>query len=710
MKGLVLALLLATLCWGAQAAQIDPAEALEIAEAALADNALEAAEEAVEAGLQAVPSGSTLERALLNQGAALRLMRSDWLGAYALLLEAERSLPKGVPLPLEGELNLLRALLGLPDSWEEDLRLKPAAVAPATRGAASRSLESGAMLRRAQISLRRLARNAQLSQRLDAVEARMAGQEGAGQGALNLNYAELLGRFAENLSGATAVELQAREAKALLRAEATGRAQGDDRLRSFALGMQGEAAQRGGDQAAAETLYGLALMLAQRSGALEARYRWRWRLGERALARGAIAEAEHHLALAVALLGEVRARLPSRSSDLFFRTMVPVYERYVDVLLRQAEYAQGDERAALLAQVQGVLEAQRTAEVEDYFARQCVTQNETESLGPGSAALYPILLEDRLTLLLRRDEGYRLETIAVPRERVREVVTAFRLAIEQGEDPTAGREDGQTLYSWLLAPLEQQGALQGIQTLLVIPDGVLRTIPLAALHDGQRYLLERYAFVTVPALALARRGKRVASNAAPALLVGGLSDAVQGFSPLPGVAREVSLLESRFSADVVFNQAFSEAAVRRRFAEGDYHIAHFATHGTFSSDHRQSFLLTYEDVLSLRALESLLGGDDQPPLDLLMLSACQTAAGDERAALGLAGVAVQAGARSAVASLWFISDAATAALVEAFYEGVFQRGLGKAEALRQAQLSLLRQKAFAAPSYWAPYLLVGANQ
>jgi CHAT domain-containing protein len=93
-----------------------------------------------------------------------------------------------------------------------------------------------------------------------------------------------------------------------------------------------------------------------------------------------------------------------------------------------------------------------------------------------------------------------------------------------------------------------------------------------------------------------------------------------------------------------------------------------------------------------------------------MLSACQTAAGDERAALGLAGVAVQAGARSAVASLWFISDAATAALVEAFYEGVFQRGLGKAEALRQAQLSLLRQKAFAAPSYWAPYLLVGANQ
>ncbi|MDA0956072.1 MAG: CHAT domain-containing protein, partial [Proteobacteria bacterium] len=602
MKGAILALLFLTLCWGAQAAQVDPAEALEIAEAALAENALEAAEEAVEAGLRAVPTGSALERDLLNQGAALRLMRSDWLGAYALLLDAERSLPEGQPLPLEGTLNLLRALLGLPDSWEEDLRLKPAAAATATRGAAFRSLENGAMLRRAQVSLRRLARNAQLSQRLDALEARMAGREGAGQGALNLSYAELLGRFAENLSGAAAVELQAREARALLRAEAAGRAQGDDRLRSFALGMQGEAAQRGGDQAAAETLYGLALMLAQRSGALEARYRWRWRLGEQALARGAEAAAEHHLGLAVSLLGEVRGRLPSRSSDLFFRTMVPVYERYVDVLLRQAKRAEGDERAAYLARVQRVLEAQRTAEVEDYFSRQCVTQNETGALGPGSAALYPILLEDRLTLLLRRDEGYRMETVTVSREQVRDVATAFRLAIEQGEDPAAGREDGQTLYNWLLAPLEQNGALKDIQTLLIIPDGVLRTIPLAALHDGQRYLLERYAFVTVPALALAQRGERPNREAAPALLVGGLSDAVQGFSPLPGVAREVSLLESRFSADVVFNQAFSEAAVRRRFAEGDYRIAHFATHGTFSSDHRQSFLLTYEDVLSLRAL------------------------------------------------------------------------------------------------------------
>jgi CHAT domain-containing protein len=710
MKGLVLAMLLTTLAWSAQAAQTDPAEALAIAETALAANALEEAEEAVEAGLRAAPTGSVLERDLLNQAAALRLMRSDWLGAYALLLDAERSLPEGEPLPLEGALNLLRALLGLPDSWEEDLRLKPAAAAAATRGAASRSLESGAMLRRAQLSLRRLARNAQLSERLDALEARMAGPEGAEQGALNLSYAELLSRFSESLSGAAAAELEAREARALVRAEAVGREQGDDRLRSFALGMQGEAAHRRGDQATAETLYGLALILAERSGALEARYRWRWRLGEQALARGAHGEAEHHLALAVSLLGETRGRLPSRSSDLFLRTMVPVYERYVDVLLQQATRAQGAERAAYLGRVQGVLEAQRTAEVEDYFARQCVTQNETGELGPGSAALYPILLEDRLTLLLRRDEGYRMETVAVPRERVRDVATAFRLAIEQGEDPKAGREDGQALYNWLLAPLEKTGALQGIQTLLVIPDGVLRTIPLAALHDGQQYLLERYAFVTVPALALAQRGERPDREAAPALLVGGLSDAVQGFSPLPGVAREVSLLESRFSADVVFNQAFSETAVRRRFAEGDYRIAHFATHGTFSSDHRQSFLLTYEDVLSLRALESLLGGDDQPPLDLLMLSACQTAAGDERAALGLAGVAVQAGARSAVASLWFISDAATAALVEAFYEGVFQRGLGKAEALRQAQLTLLRQKAFSAPSYWAPYLLVGANQ
>lgn len=682
---------------------------LHRAQVALAGNAIEAAEEAVEAGLR-LEADPALQQALLNQGAALRLMRSDWLGAYALLLEAEQRLGPGDRLSLEGELNLLSALWSLPESWAEDLRLAPPeAGQTGVRGAVARSLASGAYLRRAQLSLRRLAREEAVAARLNALDTRIV-EERAIPGEHLLSYAELLGRFAEQAPQTARGALHARALAALNRADDAGRRLSDERLRSFAQGLRGELLERRGDVPGAETHYAVALLLAQRSGAQEARYRWRWRLGALALGRGELATAERHLSQAVTLLAEVRGRLPARSTLVFQRTMLPVYEAYVDVLLRLAAQSTGAESQRLLAQVQATLEAQKTAEVEDYFARQCVTAEEGDAgLAPGLAALYPILLGDRLVLLLLRDAAYQMVSIPVPRAELEPVAEAFRLALERGEDPRSGREEGKALYRWLIEPLEAEGALAGIGTLLLVPDGVLRTVPFAALHDGEGYLLERYAFVTTPALSLTdwRIG---ASPEEPALLVGGLSDAVQGFAPLPGVAREVALLDDRFDAEVVFNTQFSESAVRDRFDDGAYAIAHFATHGTFESDHRQSFLLTYENVLSLGALEQLLGQEGRPPLDLLMLSACQTAAGDERAALGLAGVAIQAGARSAVASLWFISDAATAELVATFYDGLLGGGLNKAEALRQAQLQLLRQDRFSAPTYWAPYLLVGANQ
>ena len=682
---------------------------LHRAQVALAGNAIEAAEEAVEAGLR-LEADPALQQALLNQGAALRLMRSDWLGAYALLLEAEQRLGPGDRLSLEGELNLLSALWSLPESWADDLRLAPPeAGQTGVRGAVARSLASGTYLRRAQLSLRRLAREEAVAARLNALDTRIV-EERAIPGEHLLSYAELLGRFAEQAPQTARGALHARALAALNRADDAGRRLSDERLRSFAQGLRGELLERRGDVPGAETHYAVALLLAQRSGAQEARYRWRWRLGALALGRGELATAERHLSQAVTLLAEVRGRLPARSTLVFQRTMLPVYEAYVDVLLRLAAQSTGAESQRLLAQVQATLEAQKTAEVEDYFARQCVTAEEGDAgLAPGLAALYPILLGDRLVLLLLRDAAYQMVSIPVPRAELEPVAEAFRLALERGEDPRSGREEGKALYRWLIEPLEAEGALAGIGTLLLVPDGVLRTVPFAALHDGEGYLLERYAFVTTPALSLTdwRIG---ASPEEPALLVGGLSDAVQGFAPLPGVAREVALLDDRFDAEVVFNTQFSESAVRDRFDDGAYAIAHFATHGTFESDHRQSFLLTYENVLSLGALEQLLGQEGRPPLDLLMLSACQTAAGDERAALGLAGVAIQAGARSAVASLWFISDAATAELVATFYDGLLGGGLNKAEALRQAQLQLLRQDRFSAPTYWAPYLLVGANQ
>ena len=193
------------------------------------------------------------------------------------------------------------------------------------------------------------------------------------------------------------------------------------------------------------------------------------------------------------------------------------------------------------------------------------------------------------------------------------------------------------------------------------------------------------------------------------LLAGGITEAVQGFSALPNVATELDSVSRAFPGETLRDEAFMVNAMQQRIAEGEQAIVHIATHGQFDSDHTQSFLLAYDDKLTMDRLQNTIAtrGYRDEPLELLVLSACQTAAGDDRAALGLAGVALKAGARSALATLWFVNDASTARMVDYFYQALGQPVTTKAEALRQAQLKLMDDPQFAHPSYWAPFLLIG---
>ncbi len=157
------------------------------------------------------------------------------------------------------------------------------------------------------------------------------------------------------------------------------------------------------------------------------------------------------------------------------------------------------------------------------------------------------------------------------------------------------------------------------------------------------------------------------------------------------------------------NKDFLIPKMQRELTEQTYSIVHIASHGQFVSDVKQSFLLTFNDKLTMDGLERFIGLSQyrENPVELLTLSACQTAAGDDRAALGLAGIAVKAGARSALATLWFINDQASALLISAFYEQLLNPGLSKAKALQQAQLQLLADRRYRHPSYWSPFLLIG---
>jgi CHAT domain-containing protein len=265
----------------------------------------------------------------------------------------------------------------------------------------------------------------------------------------------------------------------------------------------------------------------------------------------------------------------------------------------------------------------------------------------------------------------------------------------------------QQLYGWLIRPLQGELDAQDIDTLVIVPDGPLRTIPLAALHDGQGFLISRYAIATTPGLTLTDFRPIQRQKIQP--LLNGLTEAVQGFPSLQHVQRELAAIHAAYGGKVLENEDFRLASVQQELKETPYSIVHIASHGQFASDVRHTFLLTFDDKLTMDRLERFMALSQyrDQPVELLTLSACQTAAGDDRAALGLAGVAVKAGARSALATLWFINDQASAQLVTEFYRQLRDLDVSKAKALQQAQVQLLTDRRYQHPGYWSPFLLIG---
>jgi CHAT domain-containing protein len=326
-------------------------------------------------------------------------------------------------------------------------------------------------------------------------------------------------------------------------------------------------------------------------------------------------------------------------------------------------------------------------------------------MAQSAITIYPILLPERTELLLNLPDGLRRVTVSVTAERLTQEVRELRRLLET----SATREylpHAQQLYDWLIRPIEPALASTTIDTLVFVPDGPLRTIPMAALHDGQQFLIRKYAIATTPGLKLT--DPRPLPRGKPRMLALGLTEAVQGFTALPYVASELEALQRLYSAEVLLNQRFLLPSVDKELREKPFSIVHIASHGQFDSDVNKTFVLTFDDKLTMDHLEQMVGRlrFREDALELLTLSACQTAAGDDRAALGLAGVAIKAGARSALATLWSINDEASSELVSEFYRQLQDSTISRAKALQRAQLKLLSDGRYEHPYYWAPFLLL----
>lgn len=266
------------------------------------------------------------------------------------------------------------------------------------------------------------------------------------------------------------------------------------------------------------------------------------------------------------------------------------------------------------------------------------------------------------------------------------------------------------VYSWLIEPLEDRLAATDTETLVFVLDGALRNVPMSVLYDEatEQHLIEKYAIALTPGLQLFDP-QPLAERRIQAI-VGGLTESRQGFSALPAVAQEVETIQSEVPSEVLLNDSFQKEQLEDEVISLNFPVVHLATHGQFSSDLEDTFILTWDDRINANELSSLLQttelSQDQA-IELLILSACETAAGDDRAALGLAGVAVRSGARSTLATLWQVNDAGTSKLMGEVYRQLGDANLTKAEVLRQAQLSLLQDDEYAHPFFWAPFVLLG---
>ncbi|MEO1353159.1 MAG: CHAT domain-containing protein, partial [Cyanobacteria bacterium J06635_15] len=266
----------------------------------------------------------------------------------------------------------------------------------------------------------------------------------------------------------------------------------------------------------------------------------------------------------------------------------------------------------------------------------------------------------------------------------------------------------QALYQALLLPAREEGIIPAEGELSFILDAPFQGIPMAMLHDGQQYLIESYGISN----ALRSQQSATQKLESDRALVAGLSEASPSFGdplvpsqlqPLADTEFEVQGIEKYLSVRVLLNEAFTASRLERE-ADDDYQVVHISTHGQFSSDPDQTFLMAWDELIDMKQMYRIFQDErSETGIDLLVLSACQTAKGDERSALGMAGIVVQAGARSTVASLWLVDSASSAVLMEEFYKGL-SSGMSKSEALRQAQLVLLNSTVFNHPFYWAPFI------
>ena len=311
--------------------------------------------------------------------------------------------------------------------------------------------------------------------------------------------------------------------------------------------------------------------------------------------------------------------------------------------------------------------------------------------------------------LVQRESGVRWLDLG-PVDEIDRIVRRYRAAINSPDNQTAVKAAAREIDRLAFEPIRQ--TLPGVTDFYVAAEGLLRLVPLAVMRDSSGdYLIEHYKIHTL----LTGRDllRSLPINSAEPPIVGALEEFGKPgwqvtFQPIPG-----AIAEMREVAAVIRpkpNLLSPDQMTKRSLMEkiNGPSILHLATHGYYDKEQgglalrdanaSAGNILTYNDVAKL----NLFG------TQLAVLSACETGLGEVNFADGITGLQrslTLAGARSQILTLWPVSDSKTKELMVSFYRNLFEKGMTKAEALRQAQLEMAH---LGLPEYyWAPFVLYG---
>jgi CHAT domain-containing protein/outer membrane protein assembly factor BamD (BamD/ComL family) len=534
----------------------------------------------------------------------------------------------------------------------------------------------------------------------------------------------------------------------------------DNRLISYANGALGHYWECRSDNEKALKYTQAAIIAADnKMSAKDSLYLWEWQAGrildqqsrkEEAMpaASEAIASYQRAFDILEDILSDILTS--ERNVQFDFRDVVqPMYRTLAQSRLDLLGVGAitDEQRAKELSKVVNTIDALKLAELQNYFGNDCILsalnpKQVGEILKDNSVAfqntafLSSIILKDKTGILLQlpnqitkfkwiedpNQEGDKI----VSRNGLERKITEFRTGLIKGEEEVNyNTTTAAQLYDWIIRPFAEDIKPDKIKTLVFIQDEFLRSVPMAALYDSQqqKYLVETYAVATTPSLRLTT--PKIRDRSTQKALILGLTEkaTIDGktFDALVAVLDEVSAVKRLFPNSIpLVDQDFVPENFQQTLEKTTYPIVHIASHAQFGIIPEDTFIVTGKNQkLTISQLENSLRNlnSKSDSVELLTLSACETAVGDDRSTLGLAGVALQVGVKSAIASLWGVNDQSTSELVQIFYTNYRNTGMSIAQALQKAQIRMINAKKlppseginpmYDNPAFWSPMIVIG---